>query len=444
VKWGSALLVLLVAFLVYFEGRSPRISLETFASPPFLVAEGFTEAAVLRQIADQIERIRDEASTSAPQRAIALQHGDTSLDVVVPTVGLSLRTLLQHLREVGGDPSTRVSGEIVALRPPRTAQKWRLHMRVQGRQAISLRFDPTDADSAFRQAAEYVVRESEPIILAAYYYSRGAFDRAETTVRHCLTRICAVEDSAQLARGYNLLGLIALARYADTTGGVQYFAQASAIDPGLPHPHANLGAVWALRGNLDRMRQEFAAATRLDPELPFTHEAWGLAWMRLRQPDSALPELRAAIRLNPAVAAPYYNLGLVFEQHGEFDSAATYWAQALLRDTTRIVYYQKLGAVLLKKLKRPSGAATIYARAARIFPNDPDPMFWSAKGYELAGLADSAAHRYSRVACMQPDTGYTPAQVSSYRKEALASIRKLEEAHASVRIQWTCTPWRVR
>lgn len=388
---GMALLAVMVR-----EALRDVWQIEAITVPPEWEQRGFSSRVFVNLMLDEIERIRIDGQ--AEESDVRLARESSIPDLEIPGSGLSTQAVLRYLRSLLGRQSTSVTGEVVL--EERDAV---MTIRVKGRRekarpAETLRHVKSEPMELIRLGAAFVVRQTDPCLLASAYASRNQITESLDTVQHCL-----LEDSAERQSwGHNLLGLILLDERNDRSGAVENFKKAIELDPKNAGPVVNLGWLQLREKNYTAAAPYFEKALELDPR------AWpaylNLSYILAEQGrhDDAIEKLKKAIEIDGRNPVLYLAWGNILHHRKDYAGAATLYEKVLALDPKNAEAINNWGDAL-EQQKDYQGAAEKYRKALEIDPTLA--VAFSGLGSVLRQLGDrpGAEAAYQKVIDIDPD-----------------------------------------
>jgi hypothetical protein len=219
--------------------------IDTISVPKDLEADGYTPATMAQRIIDAVTQINRDAAVvkrigiytlsevdplepesadyQSPGRghswdsasAFTLTSDNPSKKYDVSVGGVSLTTVILHLRELFGRSDTRVSGEITVEHPFAVSlggkedksppKKFSIRLRIDDKGRVQYEAEATDTlETLVEQAALKLVERYEPLDAAYYSYHKRDYDNALRIVRAYL----ADQTKNERQWASNLLGLI--------------------------------------------------------------------------------------------------------------------------------------------------------------------------------------------------------------------------------------------
>ena len=139
-----------------------------------------------------------------------------------------------------------------------------------------------------------------------------------------------------------------------------FWESAVGTSPHSPLAHRNLGAMYFLKGDMDRAEPAFRQSLNINPQEPMAHNNLGLIAARRGKLDEALLEYKMEIANHPDYDNVYYNLGLLCYARGQREEAEKAWRKTIELNSFYIDAYKRLMAYYLdvKNFQR----AAYYAR----------------------------------------------------------------------------------
>ncbi|UVO50878.1 hypothetical protein M0208_10240 [Sphingomonas sp. SUN019] len=249
---GAALLALVVLF-VWNAGRSRAVVVETFDTPPSLVARGLTPQVVAGSVQDALAVIQASNTRAALARKIdTIWANDIKVDV--PNTNVSIGEVDRLLRARLGK-ETHVGGAIVA-NPDGTLA---MTIRATGVPPKTFTGAPAELPALTMQAAEYVYGRFEPRLYAVYLNRQGKYDATIAFLQDAYPR--APED--QRASLLNAWGL-ALGQKGRMREGVAKLRMAIELNPYAWGAADNLiGMMFDVAGEEGAVREGRAVAARI-------------------------------------------------------------------------------------------------------------------------------------------------------------------------------------
>ena len=358
----TRLLVVLVAVALIAIGASElfrkEVVIEPLAVPKPLTDLGFSSEVAATRLMDAIRALQSETTTSK-QHLGARPEADTA-DVVVPGVGISLKSAVRYLRAVLSLPETRVSGEFVCAETGCPSDSLILRLRVTDRktQVVTLPTLNSDGlDSYFDSAARAILLRTDPYVVAKHIY----LDEPDTA--HAIALRVIREKPEERKWALNLIGLIHAER-GDMKAAIGSYTEAIEIEDDFVPALVNWGNALRDIGRRDRAVEMYQAAIKAKPEDPHAHANWAFLSLSQGEIDDAIDRYRRAIEHDPDQAALYVNLGIALKHAGTLREADDAFRIAASLDGATAAAYEEWGASLLLQANAAGEPAKKLAKLA--------------------------------------------------------------------------------
>ena len=168
-----ALLFLLLFLNTIIELFRYDMVIQPFEIPASLTKAGYTGTVVAHRLQDYMQAVREEITRSSTQggseqgvAAVQFTDLEKQQKINIPIIGLSLNTLVYHLRNFLGFKPRSISGDLV------TQGETELHLtlRMTNKPIVKLvGQDINNPESLLRQAAEQILKTVEPLIFGQNY-----------------------------------------------------------------------------------------------------------------------------------------------------------------------------------------------------------------------------------------------------------------------------------
>ncbi len=369
-------------WLIYKGLTNDQFTLEEFEVPLAFSQGGYSGRVVAQQVQDRVSMIQERASAL---RKDSLQISTTSepgMNVTVMGFGFSLESLIYYARSVFGKENKSIGGELTEL-----DNDLRLHLRVTGKplktftESLDHKNRSKALDTLLLQAAEHIMKQTDPHSLAIYQTSSNRLDDALATVRYNINTYHKELEWAYWTWGY-ILSKKQLYPEAE-----QKFKKAVEINP-------NLNFIWsALSGMQNMQRKRPEALKTLEKAIAIHSEHAGLwhslAWTAVsnRKYDRGIEAIEKAIELNPKRWWYYSNRGEIMVQQMKFQKRVNPDTSFSKADTLAIV--QTFRKAYETSEGNTNGAMALY------------------QAYQFANEADSAWQMLELSVELDPNNGYS-------------------------------------
>ena len=380
----------------FFSGN--RILFRPIGTPSQLLDSGYTPDSVALSLIGEIHNIRDatqattlyhadpviqatravpegpegEASrttvlTGADESGLDIIAGlspsmeDSGPDLVVPAVGLSIKSTAAYLRDFFV-LSRRVGGELISVA---SSNDFVLQLRIDGRRI------PTPCalgrKGTVSQVLYYGAREilcvTQPLTLAAYDY-----------VTRDLVRIPQLIFLARINGGAQIEApaLVLEGRLAALDGrlddAIQKYAQALDLNPRFVHAHHSWGNALLLQEKYQEAAQQYQQAVIRDSTFTPAYLGWGRALYLDNDYVGAITKYSHAVERGPTSVWAYYYWGNALRANKNYGEAIEKFEQALMLDSTFAPAYLGWGNTLYVQ-REYVAAIKQYVRALKHRPD---------------------------------------------------------------------------
>ena len=447
------------------------VVIDTISVPSELESQGYTPATVGQRIIDAVAEInRDAAMTKrigtytlseadplrpdsadsegaggahASDSSFTLTRDDPSKKYDVTVGGVSLTTVILHLRELFGQSDTRISGEIIVEQPSAAgvggkdqkpaAKKFSIRLRITDKGHVQHEAEATDKlDTLFEQAALKLVERFEPLNAAYYSYHQYDHENALRIVRAYLVDQTAKKETRW---ALNLLGLIEHVRYRhDEARAAKGYDDAIAVFEKLKQDHPrfapalyNLGFVLIDKGRrhlkgpdteaaralfrkahevaLEGIRiDEAAGKSGADLAVGYATAGRALRYLGRLEPasyDEALRWFERSTEADPMFVYAYLSQGWIYDHRGAPDDAlAKYQLATEINPSART--FRRAGSYLRRNDRHPESVA-MFQRAAELEPSAGAYASWGMAVRD-SGRPEEAKGIFERAIATDPNS----------------------------------------
>jgi tetratricopeptide (TPR) repeat protein len=440
--------------------------IDPISVPKDLEAAGYTPATMGQRIIDAVTQINRDAAVvkrigiytlsevdplepeSADYQSPGRGHSwDSASDFTltsdnpskkydVSVGGVSLTTVILHLREFFGRSDIRVSGEItveppfaVSLSPPK---KFSIRLRIDDKGRVKYEAEATDTlETLVEQAALKLVERFEPLDAAYYSYHKRDYDNALRIVRAYL----ADQTKNERQWALNLLGLIEHARNRSDDAvaekgyneAITVFEKLRASDPKFAPAFYNLSYVLIDKGHKhledpDRKvaRELFSRAYEIAREGIDIDEAAGttareraagyatagraLRFLGEWEPTKykeALGYFDRSIDADPMFLFAYLMQGAIHNKCEEHDNAIAKYQRATEMNPFAQTF-TRAGAYL-RKHGRHADSIPMFRKAADLKPSANAYTYWGM-ALRASGRPEEARERFQQTIQTDPNS----------------------------------------
>ena len=388
------LFITLFSLVTYKEINKNAVIIEPFEVPKMLATQGFTGQAIANKFIDQINFIRNRASTTIQSFQFTAACMETQAEIHFPKGGEFLESILTNIKNYFGDDTTRIIGEVVLRND-------RLHVttRVSGKPAKTFSGQLDELDAVLRQSAEHIYQYTQPYILASYLYDVDKI-RSIEIIHHILRRPPPEDD----AWAYNLWGLI-LFDQKDFAGAIAKYQKALSFSiKGVgAHVHAynNWGLALKVQGEYAEAIARYRKAVDLDPTHVQAYNGWGRALEDQGDYPAAIARYRQAIEVDAKDYTAYFNWGTALLTRGDYAGAIAKYQQVIDLNPDAVLAYNNWGRAL-EEQGDYAGAIDKYRAAIAVDPKDDNAYFNWGTALHVQGDYAGAIGKYQKVIELVP------------------------------------------
>lgn len=414
-------LVTLVVVLPLLLGqfRRDQVIIEPISVPDTLAQRGLTADVVASRVWDGLLDVKQKARTA--KESIDALPDSRQVEFSFPDSGLSIESLVFHLRRLFNAYETRIGGEFVCADADCAPQGVSLRLRVIRDRVDLVEMEPigtTDQRAYFADAGARIMALLDPFVAIAATAEDEPL-RATILARHMIR---ARHDDAKWA--HNLIGNIRI-NTGDIGAAIDEYRAALDADPRFLIARANLGEALRQSGDRAGARAAFKAISAVEPHSVLAAE--GLANVSLDEGDvdAAIAHLLKAAEYDPVSPRYFARAGKIAADAGRGDDARKYLSQALEIDPGYPLAFAVLG-VMYMATEDYESAEKIYRDAADYAPDDAEAQM--SHGRILAILKDwpASESRLRRAVALDPGNVDYKVQLAY----ALRQQQRLDEALA--------------
>ena len=467
---GLLVIVSLLSSGVVLKDALKQVAvIDTISVPKDLEADGYTPATMAQRIIDAVTQINRDAAVvkrigiytlsevdplepesadyQSPGRghswdsasAFTLTSDNPSKKYDVSVGGVSLTTVILHLRELFGRSDTRVSGEITVEHPFAVSlggkedksppKKFSIRLRIDDKGRVQYEAEATDTlETLVEQAALKLVERYEPLDAAYYSYHKRDYDNALRIVRAYL----ADQTKNERQWASNLLGLIEHSRNRSDDAlaekgyneAITVFEKLRASDPEFAPALYNLSYVLIDKGHKhledpEIARELFSRAYEIARdgisidkakgttarERAAGYATAGRAARFLGQWEStkykeALDYFDSSIQADPMFIYAYFTQGAIHIECKEHDNAvAKYQLAAEISPSAQT--FTRAGAYL-RKHEWHADSIPMFRKAADLKPSANAYTYWGMALRDLGEHDDEARDLFQKAIATDP------------------------------------------
>ena len=353
--------ILLLTFFImmvifYREWKNTPIIIEPYEVSKDVEKENYTGKMISNGIIAEIGNIYKMANTSMEHREIIGSWMGDREQFKLPGSDISISSLISYLKTRYGITEIHITGEAVKV-----SKGIQITTRLSGKQPIRVIATSTSMSTLYKTAAEYIIKNTQPYILAAYYY---ALDKKKCS--ELIDYILLQGPDDNIPPAYNLRGIL-LTDEHKYDEAIHSYQKATELDPKLAMAYSNWGSALDELGDVNGAIVKYEKAIELDPKGEAAYYNWGIALDEQGDVNGAIVKYQKATKLDPKDAAAYYNWGVALAKLGDVKGAIVKYEKAIELDPKDAAAYYNWG-VALGKLGDLKGAIVKYQKAIELDP----------------------------------------------------------------------------
>jgi len=404
------LLLVVVGMLFYSEYRKEMVLIDSFTVPADLEQRGLNSHVIASDIADEISLMRRYA-TDVKTTRFSPTFAEPFPDLEIPETKLSLKFVIQYIKEALGHAPTRINGEVITV-----DKAISLNVRIltsKGDTAESnveaFSGETKDFKTLISRAAQFIMKHEDPYILARYQYNNNQLDLALDTVRYA-----AFHNPSNTAYhkehdywSYILWASI-LVDKADTAGALKKYEAAININPQNPTVYINWGYALERSKNIPEALVKYQCACKFkNKDAAYGCNNWGSILQTEGRQDDAIAKYEEALRLDPELALAHVNIARLLKAKGDKAGAVERLEKAIGINPFFADAYNEWGILLLDD-NETAKAIDMYRKAIEV--NSNYSIAYNNLGYALQnqGKNDEAIENYQVALSKDPyyETAY--------------------------------------
>ncbi|MFZ1322911.1 MAG: tetratricopeptide repeat protein [Ignavibacteria bacterium] len=258
--------IIVICIFVYKEFNKDKVVIEVFQVPMDLEKQNITGQAVVNKLLDNIVKIESQADTSFPLLDFNPVMYDAQMEIVIPGSGISINSLIRHVKNFLGKKQIKITGEIVL-----SDKKINLTTRIVGEPSMTFTGDLNTIDSLIYESAKYIILYTQPYMLAYYYYYSYGSDHLNTKlamdmINHSITHPPETDD----VMAYTLYGYI-LSDQEKYEESINMYENALEIDPNFTDAISGWAYSLFEMNKFEESEEMYKKALKTDPDDSYTY-----------------------------------------------------------------------------------------------------------------------------------------------------------------------------
>ncbi len=282
------LATLLLGVVTYRELTKDVLVINAFDVPAKIEERGYSGRVIGRKLFDQITYIRTQTLSQLAKKEIVASVWKAESDVTIPDTKLTVGALFSYLRGFSAR-DTYIDGELTEQ-----GDQVSVTVRKRGKPSRTVTGKFEELDGLMLKAAEHIMLEAQPAILAQFRLDRndrvGAMEAVRVSAR--------ADNPEEVALALTLWGRL-LQLDGDPAGARTKWEESLHVSPQSSRAWRNIAALLAVQ---DRVAEALTFLEQRSRQFPNDAETWGMLaayYGRVGNQAAAVDAEERALRLNP-------------------------------------------------------------------------------------------------------------------------------------------------
>lgn len=367
---GLIIVLILVAISLVLSAtfRVRDVSFAPILVPEELANIGYSPRVVAQRVIDRMNVVYTESikSKNDPQSntdTTMLGHSQPEVDLVFPSVGISINEAAAYLRSLIPRDEQTVTGELLYHKSKNLVS---LRLRLDGQKIFeaSRKFSDAGMEELFVLGAYELTKRIDPFILALYHYSEEEISKAKEVTAFVLGNLHGSEDYVRTI----VLEGVMLADEGQYDESFSAFRMATELDPNYISAYVNWGNSLFEQGDLYGAIEKYRNAVQVDPTDALAYYNWGVALEEQDKLAEAIKQYQRAIQFDRKYAPAYVHWGNALRKQGDPDGAIENYRNAVQAEPNLALAHVNWGTALAVR-NDLGGAIEQYRKAVEADPN---------------------------------------------------------------------------
>ncbi len=408
--------LLVVAFIVFVLIKSVldrSTEIGEISVPKALADSGYTPEIAARWLRDRMNELSNKAWGRYPapnQRKAEGQNHPQQLkgkpvllksevpNIVVPTVGMSLSTVITSVRTLWGWQRHQIiSGEFFV----KNHRLWlRLRLNDVSYYTSDAGVDLENPDDLLLKAAAKIFEGIQPYVSAA---TENDQQKALDLAKQCIAKMPASDEDVPLC--YLLEGDLFFQRqqYAEAK---EALTKAGQLGVQRADVHLTLGNIFASQLQTDSAIEEYNKAISLERNNSVAFANRGMMYSIQQKYDQAITDFNEAIRLDPKDPSSFNNRGVTYAAEKEYHRALADYNEAIRLDPTNVSFFLNRGGAYTDN-RNYALAVSDYDTATRLDPDNAEALNGACWARAVLGQTEPAIKDCNESLRLTPDDADT-------------------------------------
>jgi len=399
------LCVLLLFGKVVYELVQNDLIVKSFDVPAELETQGYTGAVIVSRLIHYMDEVKRELNEEIKEKnwneksetdtkGVELNIQEESVEneeLAVPGTGLSLESIIFHIRDLLNMSPRYIKGNIVINRKLLQEDELQLIVHITGKPHKSFKGSKSHLENLLKQASEYLLINLEPLKTGMKYCEIKKYEKLQSIIKHFRDHIPSPKEQAialtlQACSLKNKNREIALEKlkkaielYPDNVDILRLQADLR-LEPENPENidiYIQLGKILMQQKKFKAAEEIFEEALTISPEnVAQIYTVWGES---LGCGKGAEEKIETAIKKDSLYAAAYYALGRCYHRQKKMEDYLVSLERAVELEPENSKYHFSLGMVLFSTGQKEE-AVVQFEKAVELVPR-------KGLARELLGLA---------------------------------------------------------
>ena len=404
-----AWLPILFVLMLFIEILHTQVIVRPIEVPKSIRAKGYTAEVVGQHLIDKMNMVKTSSSPYWP----SLRGSWSEDDLIVPIIGVSIKSTAEYLLDWLPLGKTVISGEILLSE---NKDKFSLVLRINGKTlekcGETREYEHKKIDEMMMDGVRCVFEILAPHELASYYF---VMDRSRpghkvldeyNESREKITDLLFVAmhwdlplDVDAKTDAHILYGDLYY-REKHYDDAIRHYKEAIKNNPDKSEAYSHWALTLEHMGKFQQALEKHRKAIDVDPDDHNAYTEFANALLRARVFDCTSEYYERAITLDPNYSRVYVGKGRLMLLMKEYEEAIENYKKATLINPKSVSAYAGWGAVLVAQEKFESAIAK-FKKAIEIDPTNLRPYFGLFYAFDRAGMDDEKSEIYKNILRLQ-------------------------------------------
>jgi tetratricopeptide (TPR) repeat protein len=401
VKITISILVLAALVMIYKQVSKENTHISGFHVPESFQEDGYSSAVFSSKLVDQVERIKLGAFSEKQAQVYVNSANQTSVDVEIMGIGISINTIAHLVREALGIPSKVIRGELT-----HEGEMLKLTLRITGKasQTFSQKVNSKLADGKYQamnllinQAAEALFQHTDPVLAASYYlWVKQDFDKCIKAAKYAIK-----EQNHDLIWAYDIWGK-ALEYQRHYDGAIDKYERAITIDDQNIWIWDSWGGVLTAQGKYEEAIEKYKIALEIDRKNTWIWDNWAITLRAMGDNEGAIEKYEKALQFEPENMRILREWASLLRSQGDYDGAIKKYQRILEIEPDNVPVLHSWASVLESEGK-DTLAIRQFDKILEIEPNNTRALEKWGKILLARGDYGGAVEKYKQISKIHPD-----------------------------------------